>query len=442
MAESVLIKNATILSLSDDTSLSTGDILVEKNKIAAIGENLTSDVAKVLDASGLVAMPGFIQTHTHLCQTLFRNYANDLQLLDWLKRRIWPFEAAHTPASLAASARLGIIELIKSGTTTILDFGSVYHTEAILEEVAASGLRASVGVTFMDEGDEVPPDLLRPAADSLQYFRELTTQWHNFADRRITINLSPRFALSCSKQILQELGEISKSEDFLLHTHSSENRQEVAFIRDRFDVGNVMFYHKCGMTGPNLCLAHCIWLDEEEIEILKETDTRVLHCPTANLKLASGIADIPRYLNENILCSIGTDGPPCNNNLNMFTEMRLAGLIQKPKYGPKIMPAKTLVEMATIQGAKTMHLESQIGSLEVGKKADIILLDLKTINCIPGSDIFNQLVYSAQTENVRTVLIDGKIIMENRNLLAINENEAIATAEQELKMLLEKVKLS
>ena len=160
MADSVLIKNATILSLSDDTSLSTGDILVEKNKIAAIGENLTSDVAKVLDASGLVAMPGFIQTHTHLCQTLFRNYANDLQLLDWLKRRIWPFEAAHTPASLAASARLGIIELIKSGTTTILDFGSVYHTEAILEEVAASGLRASVGVTFMDEGDEVPPDLL------------------------------------------------------------------------------------------------------------------------------------------------------------------------------------------------------------------------------------------------------------------------------------------
>jgi len=270
----------------------------------------------------------------------------------------------------------------------------------------------------------------------------LTTQWHNFADSRITINLTPRFALSCSKQILQELGEISKSEDFLLHTHSSENRHEVAYIRDRFDVGNVMFYHKCGMTGPNLCLAHCIWLDEEEIEILKETDTRVLHCPTANLKLASGIADIPRYLTENILCSIGTDGPPCNNNLNMFTEMRLAGLIQKPKYGPKIMPAKTLVEMATIQGAKTMHLESQIGSLEVGKKADIILLDLKTINCIPGSDIFNQLVYSAQTENVRTVLIDGKIIMENRNLLAIDENEAIATAEQELKMLLEKVKLS
>ena len=205
-----------------------------------------------------------------------------------------------------------------------------------------------------------------------------------YQNGRIMLNLTPRFALSCSKETMQQLAEISKSKNYLLHTHASENQEEVAYIRNRFGVGNVTFYHQLGMTGHNLCLAHCIWLDDEEVEILKETNTRVLHCPSANLKLASGIADIPRYLDQNILCSLGADGPPCNNNLNMFNEMRLAGLIQKPKYGATIMPAETLVEMATIRGAETMHLENQIGTLEVGKKADVILIDLNKVHSIPG----------------------------------------------------------
>ncbi len=439
MGESrILIKNATILSAGSEPGTFQGDILIENGLIAGLGKNLTSPDAETLSVSGLLAIPGFVQTHVHLCQTLFRNYASDLELLDWLRQRIWPLEAAHTRSSLAASASLGILELIKSGTTTILDFGSLYHTEAILEEVAQSGIRASVGITFMDEGEQVPNGLLRPLAESLAYFEELSGRWSGSGNGRIQLNFSPRFALSCSERTMIDLAERARSNDILLHTHASENRKEVEYIQQRFGLGNVALYHKLGMTGPNLCLAHCIWLDDEEIEILADTRTRVLHCPSANLKLGSGIANIPYYLEKNILCSLGADGPPCNNNLSMFNEMRLAGLIQKPRHGPTSMPAGTLVDMATIRGAETMHLENQIGTLEVGKKADLILLDLKTPHTSPGESVLNQLVYAAQPENVQSVIIDGKFVMRDRLVLTIDEEETMARAEEELQQLLKR----
>ena len=436
-----LIKNATLLTLCSDQDGQTGDILIQDGVIGRIDKSIEDKNAETIDATDMVVMPGFVQTHIHLCQTLFKNLANDLELLDWLEQRIWPLEAAHNNSSMSISARLGILELIKSGTTTILDMGSIHFTNSILEEVAKSGLRASIGVTFMDSGQNIPSDLCCPAQESLSVFDHLHKTWHGSSSGRIFMNLAPRFALSCSEKVLGQIANLSKEQNLLIHTHAAENRKEVALIKKKHNMGNVAYYHQQGMTGKNLCLAHCIWLDEEEIEIIAETGTRVLHCPSSNLKLGSGIANIPYYLKKGILCSLAADGAPCNNNLNMFNEMRLAGLIQKPVHGPKVMPALNLVKMATSNGAQTIHLEDQIGSLEVGKKADIILIDLNTPHTISGGDIYSQLVFSAQGENVNTVFIDGKLVMRNRQVLTIDEEDTINRAKEELNFLLRRAKL-
>ena len=422
------------------------DLLIEKNRIAKIAPGISAPGVEVIEADGLLAMPGFVQTHIHLCQTLFRNLANDLELLDWLKKRIWPLEAAHTESSLAISARLGLLELIKSGTTAILDMGSVYRAETILNEVAKAGLRASVGVTFMDEGEDVPEELKRPFAESLNYAEKLAKTWHGAEDGRIRINLAPRFALSCSEDSLRTIAETARELGLMVHTHASENRKEVEQVRISHGMGNVEYYHKLGMTGDHLALAHCIWLSEREIGILAETGTRVLHCPSSNLKLGSGIANIPRYRQRGILCSLGADGAPCNNNLSAFTEMRLAALIQKPIHGPKVLPAREVVQMATSDGARALHWQEDIGTLEEGKKADLILLDLRRPHTEPNlftewNDLYAQLVYAASGENVQTVIVDGKVLMQNRKVLTIDEGETLALARKELEQLIGRANL-
>ena len=437
----ILIKNAKLLTLSENVTFPIGDILIEKNLIKNIALSIQDNQAKTIDATNLVAMPGFIQTHTHLCQTLFRNLANDMELLDWLKLKIWPLEAAHNQSSLAISARLGILELIKSGTTTILDMGSVDSVETICDEVYNSGMRASIGLTFMDQSDSAPKKLLRPAHDSLTYFDHLSKEWQGQNTDRIQLNLAPRFALSCSEQVLGDIASLAKQKNVLIHTHASENLKEVAAIREAHGLGNVAYYNKLGMTSDLLCLAHCIWLDEDEIKILAENDCRVLHCPSSNLKLGSGIANIPRLQENQILCSLGADGAPCNNNLNMFWEMRLASLIQKPKNGPRTMPAKEVLQMATLNGAKTLHLEKQIGTIDIGKKADIILLDLNLSQTSPGENLEAQIVYAASPQNIHSVFIDGKPVIRNRKVLFVDEDETIQKANEEFALLLKRAKV-
>jgi len=440
-SDKILINGVNLFSLREYDDSKTYNILIQNGIIQKIDPSIKDEEATHYNANGLLAMPGFIQTHIHLCQTLFRNSANDLELLDWLEKRIWPLEAAHDSKSMAISARLGILELIKSGTTTILDMGSTSHTESILNEIESSGMRASIGITFMDSGKNVPKKLLISPEKSINHFNKLYKKWHNSNSSRIQLNLAPRFALSCSENLLRQITDISKQRNLLIHTHASENKKEVAFIREKYGLGNVSFYHKLGMTGKNLCLAHCIWIDENEIEIINETESRILHCPSSNLKLGSGIANIPYYLEKGIICSLGADGAPCNNNLNMFTEMRLAGLIQKPRHGPKSMPAKTLLGMTTINGAKTIQQQDQIGTLEVGKKADIILVDLHSAHTCPNTNLFAQLVYATQSENVHSVFIDGTPIMWNREVLTIDETETVNFANEEYHKILNRANL-
>jgi 5-methylthioadenosine/S-adenosylhomocysteine deaminase len=401
-----------------------GDILIKDSQIFDIGASITVETADIFDASEYIITPGLIQTHVHLCQTLFRNMADDLSLLEWLKEKIWPLEASHTEATLKLSAQLGIAELIKGGSTTILDMGTVHHQDVIFEALAATGLRAFSGKAMMDYG-ELPASLKEKTQFSIDESIRLKNKWHQFDKGRLNYAFAPRFALSCSDELMIESAQICKENNLLYHTHAAENRGEVEQIKKRFGCGNIALFKKLGFADKNLCLAHGIWVDEDEIQLIKERDIKILHCPSANLKLGSGTAPIPKYMANNINVSIGSDGAPCNNNLDIFTELRLAALIQKPLHGAKAMPALEVFKLATINAAKCLALEDQIGSLERGKQADLCFIKMNQVHSIPFENIYSKLIYSAKASDVEYVMAAGKWLLKNKTLQTLNENRLI-----------------
>jgi len=424
---SLLIKDATIVTMNSNRDVIQGDILIEGQYIKKIGK-VEKKVKNVIYAKGRLVLPGFIQLHTHLCQTLFRNMAEDVELLDWLRKYIWPAEASHSKDSLYYSSLLGCAELIKGGTTTILDMGTVRYTDSIFEAIKESGLRAFVGKVMMDKKSKnIPKELQDTTVNAIEESIRLYEKWHNKAERRIKYAFAPRFVLSCSEKLLKEIRDFSYKNGLIIHSHSSENRKELDLVIRKTGFRNLEYFDKLGLTGKNLVLAHCIWLNKNEMQILKRTGTNVAHCPSSNLKLGSGIANIPEMLRQKINVGLGADGAPCNNNLNMFMEMRLAGLIQKPYYGPGAIKGLQLMEMATINGAKALGLSKELGSLEEGKKADVIILNIDKIHTTPflSDNLYSSIVYSSSLDNVESVIVDGNIIMENGRLRTLNEEEVI-----------------
>jgi 5-methylthioadenosine/S-adenosylhomocysteine deaminase len=428
---SILIKGGTVITLDADDSIVAGDLLIRDGKIVAIGK-LNEAADEVIDASGCAVLPGFVQTHIHLCQTLFRGAADDLSLLDWLKKRVWPMEAAHTAESIKASARLGIAELIKGGTTSALTMETVNHTEEVFKVVEETGFRATVGKCMMDQGVDVPSGLLEDTDASIQESLRLMARWHGSADGRIRYCFAPRFALSCTKELLTQVGALAKQHRVMIHTHASENRNECAIVETETGLRNVVYLDSVQLTGAHAVFAHCVHLDERELEILASTQTNVAHCPSSNLKLGSGIAPVTTLLERGIPVSLGADGAACNNRLDMFTEMRSMALLQKVLHGPEAVPAKRTLRMATIDGAKALGQADQIGSLEVGKRADVTVVDLNTTHSAPNAkDLVSAVVYSAQATDVQSVIVDGQFLMKNRKLLTLNENEVISDALRE-----------
>ncbi|MHC4831212.1 MAG: 5'-deoxyadenosine deaminase, partial [Planctomycetota bacterium] len=374
-----------------------------------------------IDLGGKVVIPGLCQSHVHLCQTLFRNQADDLALLDWLKQRIWPFEAAHDAASLRASADLGIAELLRGGTTSILDMGTVNHTEAVFEAARAAGLRATIGKCHMDVDAGQPAPLLERTDASLQQAIELCDTWHGAEAGRIRYGFAPRFALSCTEELFRGIAKAARERDARIHTHASENRDECRIVREMTGRDNIDFFDAIGLTGEDLVLAHCIHLSENEERILAERGVKVAHCPSSNLKLGSGICRVPELLARGISVSIGADGAPCNNNLDAFVEMRLAALIQKPRLGPEAMPAQRVLELMTIEGARALGLLDEIGTIETGKLADLTVLDLDDVGTIPGDDIYARIVYAAQSRHVHSVFVGGQCLVDAGRLTTLDE---------------------
>lgn len=435
---SLLIRGGTVLTMNPQKEILQGtSILIDNDHIAAVlppNSKLEKSHLEIFDASNLVIIPGFVQTHVHLCQTLFRGLAEDLPLLDWLREKIFPMEAAHNEQSMYVSAKVGIAELIRSGTTTILDMGSINHEEEIIKAIGETGLRAFVGKAMMDLND-IYPTFKESTKESLNSTRTLAERWHNSYEGRIKYAVAPRFVLSCTDTLMHDANEMMC--DFpgmLFHTHASENKSEIQKVRERCKMENIEYLHQLGVLSAHSVLAHCIHLNDSEFDILRTTGANIAHCPSSNLKLASGIANVPKLLQNSINVSLGADGAPCNNNLNMFTEMRLASLIQKPLYGPTAMTAKSVIEMATINGAKALGLEKEIGSIEVGKKADLVFLNLERIQnpYSTQSDIYSSIVFSSGPENVEYVMIDGDWVLRNKEFLTLDEDRSIAEAKIEL----------
>lgn len=438
----ILIKNAQIITMNKGKEIITGDIHIEDDLIKNIGPDLTvQQPDKIIDATGKTVIPGFVQTHIHLCQTVFRGQGDDLELMDWLKQRIWPLEAAHDEESIYYSAMLGIGELIQSGTTTIVDMETVRHTEYAFKAIAESGMRALSGKVMMDKGDEVPPPLQENTERSIRESVDLLEKWHNYDEGRIKYAFSPRFVVSCTEQLLREVQSLSEFYNVMVHTHASENHGEIDIVQKETGMRNIVYLDHLGLANNRLILAHCIWLDEEEKRIIREKGVHVSHCPGSNLKLASGIADTPYMVNEQVSLSLGADGAPCNNNLDMFNEMRLAALIQKPVHGPTAMDAHTVFKMATIGGAKAVGMENEIGSIEIGKKADLAILNLQDFHTYPsyGVDPISRIVYSATRADVETTIINGQIVMENRIMKSINKKAILTEANHSIKRLLGRI---
>lgn len=431
MSASLLIRNGLILTMNDRFDVVAGDVSIRNGHIAGIGADASAQGSheRTIDARGGYVLPGFIQTHVHLCQTLFRGYADDRPLMDWLRQRVWPMEAAHTPDTLRAAAVLATTELLRTGTTAILTMETVHDTEAVFEAVADSGIRATIGKCMMDATADAPPRLREPTARSIDDSLALHKTWHGRANGRIRAAFAPRFAVSCSPELLEAVAALSADQQALVHTHASESRDEIAIVRALSGgLSNIKYLESLGLASSRLCLAHCVWADDDEQEVLATHDVKVLHCPGSNLKLGSGIAPVIEMRRRGITVSLGTDGAACNNRLDMFDEMRMAALLQAARHQPGLLTARDVVAMATRAGARTLGLEDEIGSIETGKRADLIVVSGDPVHQAAGPDPYSTLVYAARGNDVQTTIVDGDVLVDDGRPVRVDPFEVVATA--------------
>lgn len=433
---STLIRNATVVTMNDRFDVLAAAVSVRDGRIVSIGDEPADPHDVAIDAGGAYLLPGFVQTHIHLCQTLFRGYADDLRLLDWLRTRIWPMEAAHTPASLRAAARLACHELLCSGTTTILTMETVHDTDAVFEAVAETGIRATIGKCMMDaDAPGVPSRLREETRRSIDESVALRRAWDGAANGRLRAAFAPRFAISCTRGLLEEVAALSLQQLALVHTHASEQRDEVELIRSMHGSSNVEYLAQVGLLTSRLNVAHCVWVEPHEQHMLAAHDAKVTHCPGSNLKLGSGVAPVADMLALGICVSLGSDGAACNNRLDMFGEMRLAATLQAMRQEPGVLPAREAVRMATVNGARALGLETEIGSVELGKRADLILIGRDSAAVAPDPYPYSTIVYAAGPSDVRLTMVDGELLVRDGSAMRLDAAAVAADARREAHML-------
>ena len=436
----LLLRGGTLVTMDPQRRVRREDLLIEDGRLSRIGRGLRAPKgAQTIDCTGSVVIPGLVQAHVHLCQVLFRNHADGLELLDWLEQRIWPLEAAHDARSLGFSARLGIAELLLGGTTSVLDMATVRHTGAVLEAALESGLRYVGGKCLMDVGYR---NLREETAAALRETEALGRDWHGRDGGRISYALCPRFVLSCSKQLWESVRMLSERHGWVVHTHASENKAEVRLVREQVGDDNVAWFHSIGLGHQRLVLAHCVHLTPRELRMMAKSGAHAVHCPGANLKLASGIAPIPKLLAAGVNVALGADGAPCNNTLDALRELRLAATLHLPAFGPRALPASEVLALATINGAKALGQGAEVGSLEVGKKADLAVIDFTGPHCAPnGPDPHATLVYCARASDVREVIVDGRWLVRDRELQTLDAPALARAAPREVQRVLARAKL-
>jgi 5-methylthioadenosine/S-adenosylhomocysteine deaminase len=439
---SLLIRNGTILTMNDAFEVIEGDVSIRDGRVAQVGQVDDATHDRVVDAAGALVMPGLIQTHVHLCQTLFRGMADDLVLMDWLRTRVWPLEAAHTTGSLRASARLSACELLLGGTTAVLTMETVHDTDVVCEEIAQSGLRATIGKCLMDADPDVPARLREPTVKAIDDALTLKATWDGKAEGRLRIAFAPRFAVSCSRELLEAVGALSARDGMLVHTHASESRGEVDLVRARTGMDNLPYLAAAGLVSPRLCAAHCVWVDDEAQALIAGHDVKVLHCPGSNLKLGSGLAPVVELRDRGVVVSLGADGAACNNRLDMFEEMRLAATLQAVRLGPGRLSARDAVQMATRDGARTLGLDAEIGSIEIGKRADVIVVGRRAPHQAPAHDPYATLVYATSASDVRATVIDGHVLVDQGQLTGVDLAATLDLAGRHARQLAERAGLA
>jgi cytosine/adenosine deaminase-related metal-dependent hydrolase len=442
------IRGATVVTVAPGLTVADGtiegDVVVDGGRIVAIGVDEGAGADEQIDARGCIVVPGFVQAHVHLCQTLFRGLADDQDVIDWLRERVWPLERGHDAASMRASCELGIAELLLGGTTSVLSMESIAHTAESYAAAERMGIRATIGKALMDRwepGTEMVGESTDQAWDDQVALME---RWHGAGDGRVRVALSPRGPRNATPEMWRRCVELADAADLRLHTHVDENHDQAARFGATDEGRDVVALRWWGALNERLVMAHCVWLDEQERDLVRRHGPHVCHCPSANLKLASGIAPIPELLADGVNVALGADGAACNNRLDQFEEMRLAALVHKPRCGPRSMPAGTVLEMATMGGARALGIDHEVGSIEVGKQADLVVVDTAGAHVRPGpgSRPEVRLVYGARAGDVRDVFVAGRPVVRDRRLLTADLAEVVAEADEQRTALLSRVPLA
>ncbi|HEY6866284.1 MAG TPA: amidohydrolase family protein [Candidatus Eisenbacteria bacterium] len=422
-------------------TIASGPLLVRDGAIAALGPAATAALAGLpggraeesIDARGGFVLPGLVHGHLHLCQTLFRGLAEHSDLLRWLRERIWPLEAAHTEASIAASARLGLAELIAGGVTCVNDMGTVRHTAVTGEVLEASGVRAVFGKALMDQGEGVPAGMLESARAALDDALAVAQRFEGGAGGRLRVSLAPRFILSCSEPLWRDVAAAAAERGLLVHTHVAESPSEGREVERAVHRTAARYFAERGVLSGRFVGAHGVWLDDEELGLLARAGVALVHCPGSNLKLGSGLADVRAWKRAGLRCGLGSDGAACNNRLDTFHEMSLAAGIARVTHPDAPLGAREVLGLATCDGAAALGLGEAIGSLEAGKQADLIVVDAAAPHQAPNesADPYAAVVHAARAGDVRLTMVAGRVLYRDGAWTTLDAARAAADARAE-----------
>jgi cytosine/adenosine deaminase-related metal-dependent hydrolase len=439
---SILIHSGLVLTLDqsrrilrDGAVAVQDDRIVKIDKTTLVRKDFRADVE--IDASHMIILPGLVDLHVHLAQALIRGCADDVSLIAWLRDRVWPLQGSYTHEDGRVSALLCMLEMIKSGTTTFLEamLHSRYGFDGIAEAVERTGMRGVLSKIVMDQagyaGSEqiMHPGMMEEKEATVNETLRMHGGWNGKANGRIQVRFGLRSLGACSPTLFREVSALSRERDMGMTMHLNEVREDGEFAERAFRKRPVEFAEEVGLLGPRMVFAHMVWPNPGEIALLAKTQTHVAHCPSSNTKLASGIAPVPEMLRAGVNVGLGCDGGPSNNSYDMIREMKLAAVVHKARLlDPLVLPAEEALEMATIRGARALGMEGDIGSLEAGKKADLILVDSNRPHLTPMTNPVSHLVYAACGEDVHTVIVDGQILMRNRVLATVNEEDILKEA--------------
>lgn len=425
--QTILIKNSTIIG----EDVRRGSVLIEDDKIVDITRKGSTGADEVIDAEGKVLIPGLVNTHTHLSMSLMRGLADDLPLDIWLNDHIWPVEAHLEGEHCYVGALLSALEMIKSGTTTCNDM--YFFMDEVAQAIDESGIRGLLCHGMIDLFDE------DKRKEEYKETLRIIEKCHNTADGRIQVALGPHTPYTCSTELLNWVRETADEKGLKIHIHVSETEKEVEDSLNDRKKRPFEYLEDINFLGPDVIAAHSVWLSGAEIALIKDNNVKISHNPLSNMKLASGISPVSDMLANDVCVSLGTDGVASNNNLDLFQEMKTASLLQKVRnLDPTVLPANKMLEMATINGATALGMEEEIGTIEVGKKADLILVDMKKPHLSPYRNPISHLAYSAEGSDVSTVICDGEVLMRDREVLILDEAEVIEMAENAAEDLISK----